>query len=473
MQACRRFRPSQLVPAIAQVSASLGEPPYPNRLKVALPPWGLAVAARESILYGNEHRQSVSEISIAALMRRFFESDALPALKPGDRGFLLSVMTAVTYEQFPWQESIYQELARSHAMLIGSLDHVDLEVLSRSALQELLGAPLGEAIGATFVLQVGAYQNNGVYNSRWLDQDNFKDVLQLYPRSAIEAAASRLTATRDEFRADFAENSHGDKRVARYDYNPLVRTPFVDMGDGTVVTPAPRLIMRTVTPGGLYYPGLNRYGPAFARDLGLLFEHYVGRNLRLIDGADVHQEIVYGPNRDRKSVDWFVVLPRLTILVECKLKRLGLPARAGNVVLNDDMEKSVRKAHGQLARSVEQLEIEATEFRHIPTDRPLLGVIISAEPSYTGAAYLVEEHLASIISSRFGEIPVAALSAREVEMLVTFGADVEQLLLDRLHTYASGTAFSVSGLWAEARGANVILEDAWDSYPFPRSDQAS
>lgn len=58
-------------------------------------------------------------------------------------------------------------------------------------------------------------------------------------------------------------------------------------------------------------------------------------------------------------------------------------------------------------------------------------------------------------------------------MLVTFGAAVEQILLDRLHAYASGTAFSVKDLWSEAHGENAILLNAWDSYLFPRSNETS
>ena len=97
-------------------------------------------------------------------------------------------------------------------------------MISDSSLAELLGGvPLSDAIGATFVLQVGAYQNGGTYDPAWLDQENFKDVLALYPRSNIEASARRLTATRDEFKEDFARHSHGDRQLARYDYNPLVR----------------------------------------------------------------------------------------------------------------------------------------------------------------------------------------------------------------------------------------------------------
>jgi hypothetical protein len=119
----------------------------------------------------------------------------------------------------------------------------------------------------------------------------------------LEVTAERLTATKEEFKADYVQNSHGNKKLARYDYNPLVRTPFINFGTGLAYAPAPRLIMRTVTPGGLYYPGISKYGNAFADDMGKLFEYYIGRNLALIDGAEVHPEIAYGSKKSRKSVD--------------------------------------------------------------------------------------------------------------------------------------------------------------------------
>lgn len=309
VQACRAYRTSELVQAVARVSAKLGEPPYNDLVKRSCPPWGLAAIARESLLYGNEHRdRPITERGVQRLLAKFFESDVPRGPSPGVPGFLLSVVTPILYEQFPWQESIFEELARSHALFIEGLDHVATEVITETALAELLGgAPLSEAIGATFVLQVGAYENGGLYDSSWLDQDNFRDVLELYPRGNIEAAAQRLTATTDAFQADFSTYSHGDKTLAKFDYNPLVRTPFIRLRNGSTVAPAPRLIMRTVTPGGLYYPGISRFDTTFAEDMGHLFEHYVGRNLKLIDGADVHSEIAYGPRRDKKSVDWFVV----------------------------------------------------------------------------------------------------------------------------------------------------------------------
>lgn len=453
------------------MSATLEEPPYTDRQKFELPPWGLALAARESLLYGNEYRAKVvSDESIHHLMRRFFHTEALPHTKPGDAGFLLSAITPILYEQFPWQESIFEEIARSHALLVEGSDHVDTEVISRSSLAGLLGGmPLGDAIGATFVLQVGAYQNGGVYDPKWLDQDNFRDVLELYPRRNLEETARRLTATRDQFRKDFAENSHRDKRLARYDYNPLVRRPFIRLEHGLTVSPAPRLIMRTVTPGGLYYPGLARHGGAFAKDLGLLFEHYIGRNLRLIDGAAIYPEITYGPRKDKKSIDWFVVLPRLVVLVECKLKRLGLLGRAGDEPLFADFENSLKKAYRQLERSVENLTAKTPEFGNIPTDRPFLAMVVSAEPMYTGSAFLVENGLTTISSGQIRDVPVAAVNTRDIEVLVTHGADAEDILLEILSNHTHGTAVSLRDVRPNAGRNNPILDNAWNAYPFPRT----
>jgi hypothetical protein len=286
-QACRAFRPSELVPAIAGVSATLGEPPYADEVTRRMPPWGLAAAARESLLYGNEYRsEPVDTDALRTLMRKF-------------------------QKQFPYQESMFEELARSHAWMVEGLPDVETKVITEESLAAMLdGVPLREAIGATFFLQVGALQNGGVYLQSWLDQPNFTEVLNLYPRSNIEKMATRLTTTPAAFKAAFKEHAVGSAKAARFDYNPLVATPFVDLGDGPVA-PATRLILRTVTPGGLYYAGWAAHGKAFADDLGGLFEHYIGRQLKLITGGEIEGEIVFGKGGGHKSVVWFVILPNL------------------------------------------------------------------------------------------------------------------------------------------------------------------
>ena len=75
--------------------------------------------------------------------------------------------------------------------------------------------------------------------------------------------------------------------------------------------PGPYLAL--ATPWGVYFTGLNRYRERFAHDLGHLFEQYIGRQLRLLPGAQVLGEVSYGPARSRrKTVDpaWLSRLSR-------------------------------------------------------------------------------------------------------------------------------------------------------------------
>ncbi|MFJ3113739.1 hypothetical protein ACIPI2_07025 [Micrococcus luteus] len=436
-------------------------------MKQQTPPWGLAAAARESLLYGNEHRaKPVDEVALQKLMQKFQIAMDIDDADVGTNDFLVTLMTLVTYEQFPYQESMFEELARSHAWMVESLPEVETKVITESSLAAMLdGVPLRDAIGATFFLQVGAMQNGGVYKPSWLDQPNFAEVLKIYPRTNIEKMVSRLTTTPTAFRAEFHKKSVR-KSTARFDYNPLVATPFVDMGGGNLVAPATRLIMRTVTPGGLYYAGMKEHGKDFADDLGGLFENYIGRQLKLIEGAEVHPEISFGKGGGSKSVDWFVILPNLVLLVEVKSRRLGPAARAGDTALMESLTETLGGARKQLTRTVYHLAEKHSAFKHIPTDRPMLGLIVTAEPFYTGAAYLLDHDVAIIPGGALPDVPVASASAREIEWLVTHGEDVEPMLLAEMEKSAGGVV-SLSDIGKRAGAENPILVNAWNAYPWP------
>jgi hypothetical protein len=57
-QAFRRHKPSELLPALARLCCTFGEPPHDAQTFRFINPWGAAVLARESILYGSEFRPS-------------------------------------------------------------------------------------------------------------------------------------------------------------------------------------------------------------------------------------------------------------------------------------------------------------------------------------------------------------------------------------------------------------------------------
>ncbi|WP_156023156.1 hypothetical protein [Terracoccus sp. 273MFTsu3.1] len=197
-----------------------------------------------------------------------------------------------------------------------------------------------------------------------------------------------------------------------------------------------------------------------------MFEHYVGRQLKLIEAAQVEPEIVFGKGGGNKSVDWFVILPNLVVLVEVKSRRLGPAARAGDAALFASLAETLGGAKEQLTRTVERLADGHPAFAHIPTDRPMLGLIVTAEPYYTGPAYLLDHGVATIRGGRLSDVPVTTASARELEWLVTHGSDLEPMLLAEM-AKAAGGVVGLRDIGKKPGVDNPILLNAWDSYPWP------
>lgn len=467
IQACRAFKPSDLIPEIAITSIRLGDPPYSNRILHQVPPWGLAAAARESILYGNEYRSKpVTHYDIIELMRKFQLTRSMYAQDEED-GLVTTTLTRLAYEQFPYQESIFEELSRTHAWMIESIPEVETEIISEDTLTTILdGVPVRDAIGATLLIYVGAQKHSGRFDYKWLDQHNFKETLKLYPRENIEKLIRRITTTPEEFKAAYNFSPNPRKPPGRFDYNHLAAKPFIDFGDGRIIAPSPSLILRTVSPGALYYPGVKKYGDPFSRDLGLLFENYIGRQLKLLNGAVVLPEIKYGKGGGKRSVDWFVIFPELVILVEVKSNRLGASEKSGAKSLINTLSSKIGRAKNQIKSTAERISAKDLHFSDIPTDRPILGLIVTAEPFYTSMPYL-HLHEDPIISyPNIPNIPVSVISARNIESMTTQGMTLIDNLLEYVERRKHGPATLEPAL-RKVGPNNPILQQSWDNYSWP------
>lgn len=416
-QIVRRYRPSDLLPALAALAASGGEEEFlaPPVTGIA-PPWAIALASRESILWGNEHRR---EGITADNLRVLFNAHSnIYETKNGSAPEgMLPMLTRITYEQFPYQESLYEEVSRTHALLVEGIDHIEPEILTPAALDALVGAPLGQVVGATFFLQVAALKNHGWFDRRWLDRDDLNDVYPLWPRDVIEQRAADLSCTFEEFKAAYDAVPHPPEGYERYAFNPLTARPFVVMPDGRLLAPQPRLILPTVSPGALYYRGIGSHGEAFARDLGKLAEHYVGRQLATVDGAsELHPEVKYG-KPEQKSIDWFLTLPSCLVMCEVKSARFGLLEKAATKGFEQRVQVLLDKAITQLMRTSEELDAGTEAFAHLPADLPRIGFIVTSEPFYLANSPWMRELV------RKAPFPVLVASLREIESLVTLPAE--------------------------------------------------
>lgn len=464
-QGVRAHRPSELLPAIATIASGMSDEGF-DQIWSKLSPWALAAIARESILYGNEHRSApVTEKALIQLLNLFNLSFDPDPVNEWDSG---TALTSITAEQFPYQESIYSELARTHLLLLQTTPR-DGALIQAEHWKELLGAPLDQAIGATFILNVLATTQRGVFDPKAIADPDFSEILLMVPRDAIEATLSRLTATIEEAKADSALAPSVPPHLQRFAYNPLAKTPFVDLGQGTLVTPQPRLVLRTITPHGLYYAGVKRWGSTFAKELGERVEDYVGMQLASAGLLEIHGEITYDKGQC-KSVDWFVVLPMLVVYVECKSARMTLGARAGDSTLADVLGRYLGKARSQINRSVSLVRERHEAFSHIPSDRQEIGLIVTAEPFYMANSSLMDDRLPD------ADIPTSTLSLRELEHLLCLPSDeVEDVLRaivcdpEKSKWPFASALQAVAGESLKGR-SNKLLESAWDTYSWAAPD---
>jgi hypothetical protein len=186
-------------------------------------------------------------------------------------------------------------------------------------------------------------------------------------------------------------------------------------------------------------------------------------------GAKLLSEIRYGGGK--RSVDWFLIFDKLTLLVEAKSTRLTQDARMGKPRLIDDANRTVGKAFTQVNNTYRLVQEQHPSFTAIPTDRPIHGVVVTMEPYYLVNNALIRKMLPQPL------IPVQATSVRELEHLVTLSTEepIETFLLETMTDPERSTwdlAASIGDRKTSAR--NRLLDEAWKHFPWKAaSDEMS
>ncbi|MBW9121237.1 hypothetical protein JNB63_14150 [Microbacterium trichothecenolyticum] len=414
-------------------------------------PWAISAIAKESVLRGNEYRHA--EIDNRRLSKLVHLLNSSSDVSPGQSA--ASLLTPIMYEQFPYQESAYEEMARTHALLVYTEPGE-----SSIPWDEVLGVGLDEAVRASHVLHAWVVNNAGRFDPRILDMPHFQEIYhKVAPRAEIEAAAKLLTAdipSLRDARREADERASLPSRLERYAYNPLKSQPLVDLGREGIWAPQTMLVSRAFLGANLYYRGLARWGKPFADELGDRTQRYVGRQLSLLDGVVLYPEIEY--SKSQRSVDWIWVSDAAVILVECKAARLSLDAQAGGDSLAGVMGRYLGAARDQIDRTAGLIRADHSAFDHIPKDRPIVGLVTTAEQFY-----LAGTPFSGFQSS--GAIPAATASLRDLEFLVGLPErDAAHLVIDHAHPNGEGGRFGGAFSDSERKRRNPILEEAWSHF---------
>lgn len=473
--AVRKHDRDSLLITAAGLSAAIARDEMPEAAsKYGINPWNLASVARTALAWSGFQRPAPTSQDVIRLctMDANISDEAAFATDGEDQsGRLGKLMARMFFEQFPGQRSVLGEVARA-ILLFGSASELPPgfvpEAMKTDWFESIAGGlSFDEYIAAVFLIYVDTQTNKGVFDPRWLDGPRFTELDGLIELDAVRRTFNDfLVTTPDAFKA---ENRRWQDPLPspqkKYAFNPLQDKPFIELTGGVPVAPWSQAILMKALPPSIYFMGLRAYGEAFAHDLGQVFQHYVGRQLRLVKGTStVMPEGAYGPRTQRRdSCDWFLDLPGLLVLIECKARQPIESLRTGSNDWMRSVEDSIHKGITQLNRSNRDINAIASEIAGIDPNKPRIGLIVTLEPFYVNNSPWLQEKLP------VAEFPVGVISIGELETLVAVEAERLATALQEAPRRADNQIMLLTpAIDLASVPENELLVATWESLPFFR-----
>ncbi|MCK2032199.1 nuclease-related domain-containing protein [Microbacterium sp. KSW4-4] len=435
-----------------------------GRVKSFLP-WDVAGVAALVLRWGTRGGPAPTLGDIERMCWAFFNVEHPDA---DESESALAAILRTIYSQSPFQfPDAKMNWARAVALFRDTAFRRDYqpEVMKPGWQEELLGCSIEQWVSAGFALY-SASLSGIVYPFEWTNE--LRDVLaglggaDGFDRIVRRGFSTTVAEYRDERRAHierFGGTPEQQLRREPFSFNPLFVSPFIsDVAEHFVAPCFPAIEVRASALGVLH-EGTGRWGDAFRRDAGQLFEQYVGRQLREIEGAQVLPEKNFGPKKERaKSIDWFVVLPDVVLLIECKVM-------APDRFLQEGFG-SVERAHGRLNKPILQINRTAqalargdVDLAAIPRDRPVVALIVTFGNFVIANSRDVRERLTTAV------VPTAFVGVDFLETLVT----TDPLAMSEYLSRAKSPTNRPGVLPLESAeliaGRNRLLDDAFEALP--------
>ncbi|ROR91459.1 hypothetical protein EDD33_2326 [Nocardioides aurantiacus] len=371
------------------------------------------------------------------------------------------LMASIAFEQFGAQWSSFENLSRAYSLFVDArAKHPTLPAPADWAAE--LGVDLDGFMRTGFALHVAMLQNEGQVSREVLKGDNVRPIWATMSPDDLFAVIDR------HFVKDFADHGRICRAAQRdgwekWSFNSLSAAPLINFGDD-LVGPAPHLVLDKVSSTGLWYVGQNAWGSTFTTALGGAFEDYVGRNLQLLQHATAIPEITYKTGAgDGQSCDWIVITNEVVLLVEVKCARPLYGIRLGDPEALKDLKSKVERAVGQLETTAALVRAGHPSFSAVPTDRPLLGLVVTLEPYYLRETFR-DEMLNSDV------LPVSIAWSHELENAcaqLSSEADIGAQLLESLTPtknplVATGSLGNIAYKGLGKR--NPIVDSSWNAW---------
>lgn len=457
-QMIRAYPPSAFLSELCGVSSELMAGEWELRDGPYLvTPWALADMARVSIAQSNAFRHRVpTRRDILRCANVYHQLDD-PDLMRNDPDAVERFFLRTASQQLDFQHGPIHEIARS-ALLCSMQTTKPFEVMVDGWDRELLGCSLDEYLAVGELILYGHHPNRGQFSATFFNHPGLHGLFgELTPAQLGQIYIRNFVQDVEQFKRSVRPNDR-PAPYRRMTYNPLIAAPAITGLDSLDYVPVANLVVRKISPLGLYYAGLAHFGEAFARDMGQLFEAYVGANLQLCSDAVVHPEVTYGKST-QKSVDWFVVTPSAVVLVEAKSVRPTEEVRVGGPDAAAALQRMLKKAGNQIQRTSEEIDRGNPSFAHIPRDRPRAGLVATIADFHVLNADPIRK-FAGLQTA----LPTVIGSIGEIEMVVNNVPDFAKFV----HTVATAHPATGNSMRAALKSNdpshdNPILIRAWES----------
>lgn len=419
--AVRREDRDSLLTRCAEATAAIGRGEVADELKaLGLVDWNVADVARTALAWGGFQRREADGDTLLKLCNmNALLIDEGEAERPDPSDRLAHLLPRMIFEQFPRQRSPYGLIART-LLLFGSASELPPDFTPKAMapgwFESITGLTLDEYVESIFIIWTETQRRNGAFSLDWLDGPGYTGLEHVFSFDALRKTFTEHLLTKpDEFKT--VNRRWQDRATSpqkKFAFNPLVNRPFIEGVAEFPIAPWVQAIVGKASPASIYHLGFEKLGKGFPDELGHVFQHYVGRQLALIEQPrEVIPELRYGPARSSiDSSDWFLDLPDLLVLIDCKSRQPIESLRIGSDAWIESIADSTGHGIKQLNESHRNLDAIAALNPRIDPNKPRVGLVVTMEPFYINENWFVRERLIE------AEFPIGVISAGELESLV-------------------------------------------------------
>ena len=366
------------------------------------------------------------------------------------------IMTLVRtlHEQAPYEEQL-QYLIPRHIILYLESKPPQLAFDLDSAFQRVTGLTVKEfmMIGFIFYAATLAYHS---FQRGFVEDTQVKSLKPYVSPEKVDAFLAVAGADFQTFRNLRLKEERDAPGFGRYTFNPLLGRPVIQLSNGLVCVPVPRLLIYRIT-RGIYYDLLDAHrqpqGNVFADWFGYAFQQYIGILLNEAFGHDkVYPEVA--------GVDWVVILGDTALVLECRSGRLPKKIRS-QADRTEVMEMIRRNIVDPAKKLPEKIKKLYEGVAGIPTGKvkTYLAAIVTYQEWYPTVLTLdlVKQELKQIDAEDFR---FDLMSAEDIEWLLSWAQYEDPVVvLQERRNDAAGRGLPVGqyvGLRATRKGITEI-----------------